>query len=68
MKRTKPKRRRQPNYLRKLLFMYRAGALPVNAMHHVEIRHDSWCAHFEGQPCNCSPDVRLRCSVPGNSN
>jgi hypothetical protein len=68
MKRTKPKRRRQPNYMRKLLYLYRVGALPADALHHVTIAHDSWCRHFEGGACNCNPDVKLKCSVPGSTN
>lgn len=26
----------------------------------VEVRHDDWCAIFNGNPCNCEPDVTSR--------
>ena len=70
MKRTTRKRQphRQPNYLRKLQYLYACGALPVGAVHMVDILHDGWCRHFQGQPCNCNPDIRLKYSVPGNTN
>jgi hypothetical protein len=66
MKRTK-RRPRRPNYVRKLLYLYRLGALPAG-VHRVDIRHDDWCAHWQDQPCNCDPHVRLRYSMPGHSN
>ena len=69
MKQTKRRRpRRQPNYMRKLKYLYALGALPHGQVHMVTIEHDGWCAHFQGQPCNCNPDVKLRYSVSGNQN
>ena len=68
MKRTKSKPRRRPNYLRQLLSLYRLGALPVTAVHLVDIAHEGWCQHVQGKPCNCDPDVRLKCSVSGSTN
>jgi hypothetical protein len=69
MKRTTRKRRpRQPNFLRKLRYLYRLGALPVGAVHMVDILHDGWCAHFEGRPCDCDPIVKLKYSVADHRN
>jgi hypothetical protein len=67
MKRTtRPKRR--PNSLKKIRDLYRLGALPVGAVHRVDICHDGLCAHFQGQPCHCNPSVHLKYSVPGYCN
>jgi hypothetical protein len=65
---TKRRHRREPNFLVKLKYLYALGALPNGQMHMVDVEHDSWCAHFEGRPCNCSPNVKVRYSVPGGSN
>jgi hypothetical protein len=46
------------NYLRKFARMVERGELPANVgIQHVEISHDSWCAHFKGRPCNCDPVI-----------
>jgi hypothetical protein len=68
MKRTKSKRRRQPNYLAKVKYLYACGALPPGSLHHLEVRHDNWCQHWTGGSCNCNPDIRVKYSVPGNTN
>ena len=53
-----PKRDRMPNYLRALL----AGGWEVSPgeMVDVEIRHDDWCAHWRGAPCDCEPELTMR--------
>jgi len=68
MKRTKRRPHRQPNYLRKLRYLYACGALPPGSLHMIDILHDGWCAHYQGHPCNCNPDVRLKYSVPATNN
>lgn len=45
-----------PNYLFKSLEIYKKAPTKPG-IYHVYIRHDSWCDHFKGKPCNCDPDV-----------
>lgn len=26
-------------------------------IHHIEVHHDEWCAHFDGGECDCEPFV-----------
>jgi hypothetical protein len=67
MKRTT--KRPEPNYLRKLRLLWRLGVIPREAgVHLVDIAHDSWCGYFQGQRCNCNPDIRLKATVPGSMN
>lgn len=49
------------NYFEKLTDLM-AGLEP-GTVNHVMVRHDDWCGHFRGKPCNCNPDVSLE--VPG---
>ena len=61
----------QPNYVRKLHYLYRIGALPRDiGLHMVDVAHDDWCGIFQEPPqrCNCDPDIRLKATVPGNLN
>jgi hypothetical protein len=51
------------NYLRKLRFMWRTGAVPRSAgLHQVSVSHDDWCGVFQGKRCHCDPDIRLQWS------
>jgi hypothetical protein len=55
----------EPNYVRKLRFMYRTGALsPDVGVHQLDIYHDDWCQHLQDGVCNCNPDIRRRRSQP----
>jgi hypothetical protein len=59
----------QPNYVRKLHYLYRIGALPRHVgLHMVDVAHDDWCGIFEGQRCDCDPDIRLKYSLSGANN
>jgi hypothetical protein len=54
-----------PNYVRKLHYLYRIGAIPADAgLHMVDIEHDDWCGIFQGKRCNCDPTIKLKASVP----
>jgi hypothetical protein len=58
MKRTK--KRPQPNYVRKLRYLWRIGAIPRDVgVHLVDVAHDGWCGYFQGQRRNCDPDIRI---------
>ena len=58
----------QPNYVRKLHYLWRIGAIPREAgLHHMTIAHDDWCGIFEDRRCNCDPDIRLKCSLTGRA-
>ena len=59
----------QPNYVRKLQYLYRTGAIPSTVgVHMVSIYHDEWCGVFKDKRCNCNPDIKLKGTVPGNMN
>ena len=59
----RPKRRPAPNYVRKLNFLIKAGALPVGVgLHQVSVFHDPWCGVFRQRRCDCDPDIRLNWS------
>ena len=63
------KRRPLPNYVRKLTYLQRTGAFPRTVgVHMVEIFHDDWCGQWQGQRCNCNPDIRLKYSLPASDN
>jgi hypothetical protein len=57
------KKLQQDNFLRKLAYLRRVGALP-NGVAAVDVAHDSWCGIFEGQRCNCDPDITVKWSQP----
>jgi hypothetical protein len=51
------------NYVRKQLRLIAEGKLDVRPgeLHHVEVRHDDWCALLvQGGYCDCNPDFRVR--------
>jgi hypothetical protein len=56
----------QPNYLRKLRYLWKIGAIPRDVgVHMVTVSHDDWCGIYQQKPCNCDPDSRLKATVPG---
>ena len=55
----------QPNFVRKILAMQDAGALPKDiGMHRVEVTHDPWCQPFRGRPCHGDPTITVQWSQP----
>ena len=65
----RPKQPQQPNYVRKLHYLYRIGVIPQTVgLHLVSVFHDDWCRSFQGTRCNCDPDIRLKATVPGTMN
>ena len=57
MKRTKQDPR-QHNYVRKMMYMAKIGALPRTVgLHQLTVFHDAWCGHFRGQRCDGDPDM-----------
>jgi len=53
------------NYLRKILYLQRIGALPKSVgVHLFDVYHDAPCGIFEGKRCNCDPFVKLAFSMP----
>lgn len=67
MKRPKPSW--QHNYIRKLHYLFRIGAIPPPVdLHLVSVFHDDWCGIYQEKRCNCEPDIRLNASVPGTLN
>lgn len=47
-----------PNYLPKLMKFYESHPELRGAIS-IDVRHDEWCAMYDGQPCNCDPEIRL---------
>jgi hypothetical protein len=65
----RPKAPREPNYLTKLRYLWRIGALPRTVgVQMVEVYHDGWCGIYQEKRCNCNPDIRLKAAVLGNMN
>ena len=54
------KRRRQHNYLNKLLAMQARGELPPCGVAELEVAHEHRCRIYRGGYCNCDPDIRVR--------
>jgi hypothetical protein len=55
-----------PNFVTKILTMQDAGTLPKEVgLHLLDVAHDDWCAHFDGRPCNCDPDISVKASSVG---
>ena len=54
----------QPNYVRKLHYLYRIGAIPRSVgVHMITVFHDDWCAIYQDRRCNCDPDITLKATV-----
>jgi len=61
--------KRVPNYVRKLQYLWRVGAIPRDVgLHLVDVAHDDWCGIFQQQRCNCDPDIRLKWSLADANN
>jgi hypothetical protein len=55
----------QHNYLRKLRYLMRVGALPHTVgLHQLTVYHDDWCGIYQDKRCSCNPDIRLAGSPP----
>jgi hypothetical protein len=55
----------QHNYIRKLRYLLRVGALPRDVgVHQLTVYHDDWCGIYQHKCCNCDPDIRLAWSQP----
>ena len=48
------------NYLKKLMKLYEQGKIPSTSLTVVDIYHDDWCGVYQGEYCNCDPDIQLR--------
>jgi hypothetical protein len=64
MKKRRKQRKRLPAYVRKVEYLYNVGALPRAGVSQLTVWHDGWCHHWQGESCNCNPDVKLRWSQP----
>ena len=61
-------KKRQPNYLAKLIKLNDEGKARPGVLTIAHIYHDDWCAFFKGEPCNCSPDITLEEAPQQNVN
>jgi hypothetical protein len=60
-----PRKPRQHNYLRKLAYLQRVGALPLSVgVHQIDVYHDKWCGIYRNDRCHCDPDIKLAWSQP----
>lgn len=46
-----------PNDLPAILRHLRETEPPVGGIVHLEVRHDASCAHWDGWPCDCEPEI-----------
>lgn len=47
----------RPKYLDALLAHLRRSPMESGELVHVEVRHDDACRIFDGEPCDCDPEV-----------
>jgi hypothetical protein len=59
--------KRVPQYVRRLQYLHTIGVIPRAGVAKVDIYHDGWCAHFQGWPCNCVPEVKVRWTQPATA-
>lgn len=60
-----------PNYVRKLHYLHRIGAIPREVgLHMIAVYHDDWCGIYQAPPqrCDCDPDIKWKSTLPGNMN
>jgi hypothetical protein len=48
------------NYRKKLNEMIATGQIVLNGVMDIDIKHDNWCAAYQGRECNCDPDITVR--------
>ncbi len=49
-----------PNYLPKIIEFFESHPeLHGRDDIAIDTCHDEWCAMYDGQPCNCDPEIRL---------
>ena len=59
----------QHNYVTKIQQMWATGALSRTAGYHqITVWHDDDCGSFEGQRCDCDPEIALKFSLDGHTN
>jgi hypothetical protein len=49
----------RPNYRRIIEAVLQDGTLSPTpgAVSVINVQHDDWCAIFQGEPCDCDPDI-----------
>lgn len=58
-KHTLPRKKQPPKYAAAVVQLGRELLTTKGpGVHHVTVEHDDWCAIFQGQPCNCNPDIK----------
>ncbi len=57
---------KQHNHVYKIMALIQEGALRAEpgSIQSIDVAHDDWCGIFDGNQCNCDPDVRLKWSEP----
>lgn len=47
----------EPNYVKEMARLFSAGVIKRGEATLVAVAHDDWCAFYQGEPCNCDPDI-----------
>lgn len=47
------------NYVAKIQELSEQHPEILTGVHHVSVKHNSWCGIFEGRPCDCDVEVKL---------
>ena len=55
---------KNPQYLRKIIATAQQRQLSPG-LHIVQVRHDDWCALWQGGECNCDPEISM--AAPGKN-
>jgi hypothetical protein len=64
----KGKRVPRHNYLPKVEYLYKHGAIRPGQVSQLDIAHDGWCPKLSGGTCSCNPDVRIRWQMNAGAN
>ena len=64
MKRRRKQVKRLSAYLRKVEYLHKVGAISCVGVTQLEVSHDNWCQHWQGEACNCEAEVKVRWTQP----
>jgi hypothetical protein len=60
----------RPNYRKVIEAALEDGTLQLapGTLSVINVQYDDWCAIFQGEPCNCNPDIIQKPPIPPEEN